>query len=97
MRPDIVVKRKADVAVFVTDTKQKILFDAKPNYRISQADMYLMYAYQKLYSAESITLIYPQTDKVAICGKEFRSDDDVTVYVRLIDLFDVFNVSNIFL
>ena len=47
MKPDIVVKRKSDKAVFVLDTKWKLLDAGKANYGISQADMYQMYAYQK--------------------------------------------------
>lgn len=90
MRPDIVVKRKADGAVFVMDTKWKILSDAKPNYGISQADMYQMYAYQKKYGAESVTLLYPRTDNIPHSdGKEFKSEDKVIVRVRFVDLFDV--------
>lgn len=57
MRPDIVVKRKADGAVFILDTKWKILADSMSNYGISQADMYQMYAYQKKYGANHVTLV----------------------------------------
>ena len=90
MRPDIVVKRKADGAVFILDTKWKILADSKTNYGISQADMYQMYAYQKKYGANHVTLVYPKTDKVASeTGMEYRSDDGVTVRIRFVDLFDV--------
>ncbi|MEY8330768.1 hypothetical protein AALB81_15795 [Lachnospiraceae bacterium 48-33] len=32
---------------YIMDTKWKVLSDAKPNYGISQADMYQMYTYQK--------------------------------------------------
>ena len=90
MRPDIVVKRKADGAVFILDTKWKILADSKTNYGISQADMYQMYAYQKKYGANHVTLVYPKTDEVASeTGMEYRSDDGVTVRIRFVDLFDV--------
>lgn len=90
MRPDIVVKRKADGAVFILDTKWKILADSKTNYGISQADMYQMYAYQKKYGANHVTLVYPKTDKVTYeTGMEYRSDDGVTVRIRFVDLFDV--------
>ena len=90
MRPDIVVKRKSDGAVFILDTKWKILADSKSNYGISQADMYQMYAYQKKYGANHVTLVYPKTDKVASeTGIEYRSDDGVTVRICFLDLFDV--------
>lgn len=92
MKPDIVVKCRAGGAVFVLDTKWKILSDAKANYGISQADMYQMYAYQKKYGAENVTLLYPQTEKIrSNSGIEFRSDDNVVVKVGFIDLFDVRN------
>lgn len=92
MKPDIVVKRKADGAVFVLDTKWKILDAGKANYGIAQADMYQMFAYQKKYDAEHITLLYPETEKMpADSNIEFSSDDGVTVRVQFIDLFDVTN------
>lgn len=90
MRPDIVIRRKADDAVFVMDTKWKLLAENKSNYGIAQADMYQMYAYQKKYGAKTVTLLYPQTDQInADTPIEYRSDDGVTVCVRLVDLFDV--------
>lgn len=90
MKPDIVVRRKADNAEFVLDTKWKILSDSKPNYGISQADMYQMYVYHKKYNARNVTLIYPRTDKLSEDKSiEFKSDDGVNVKVRFVDLFDV--------
>lgn len=92
MKPDIVVKRKADNTIFIMDTKWKVLSEAKANYGISQADMYQMYAYQKKYEAENITLLYPRTDMLLFGdGIEFRSGDGVIVKVRFIDLFNVHN------
>lgn len=57
LKPDIVIKRKKDGEVFVLDTKWKLLSPVKPHYGIAQADMYQMYAYQKKYQADSITLL----------------------------------------
>lgn len=92
MKPDIVVQRKQDGAIFVLDTKWKILSDSKTNYGISQADMYQMYAYQKKYGAKDITLLYPRTEKVlSDTDISFRSVDGVEVRVCFVDLFDVHN------
>lgn len=92
MRPDIVVKRKSDGAIFILDTKWKVLADSKANYGISQADMYQMYAYQKKYGAENVTLLYPQTEKMLLNENiEFTSHDGVKVRVRFVDLFDIQN------
>lgn len=89
LRPDIVVRRKSDGAVYMMDTKWKILDEKKFNYGISQADMYQMYAYQKKYGAEEIVLIYPKTDKVMDDAEiRYRSKDGVSVRVEFIDLFD---------
>ena len=74
--------------MFVMDTKWKLLSDSKPNCGISQADMYQMYAYQKKYSAESVTLLYPETENVRKKDEAFSSDDGVTVKVRFVDMFD---------
>ena len=90
MRPDIVIRRKSDGAIFVMDTKWKILSDSKANYGISQADMYQMYAYQKKYGAEYITLLYPKTEKVLYNETiEFQSKDGIIVKVAFVDMFDL--------
>lgn len=91
MKPDIVVTRKEDNAIFVMDTKWKVLSDDKANYGISQSDMYQMYAYHKKYSSENVTLLYPKTENVTNDKINFTSNDGVTVKVRFIDLFDTLN------
>ena len=69
-----------------------MLADTKANYGISQADMYQMYAYQKKYGAENVTLLYPQTEKMLLDENiEFTSHDGVKVRVRFVDLFDIQN------
>lgn len=89
MKPDIVVKRKADGAVFILDTKWKLLAENKPNYGISQADMYQMYAYQKKYDAKKVTLLHPVSDAVPADKQiAFKSDDGAEVEVKFIDLFN---------
>ena len=90
MKPDIVVKRKHDGAVFILDTKWKLLSPAKANCGISQADMYQMYAYQKKYQAKIVTLLYPATDTLSPDRQfPFQSDDGVLVTARFVDLFDL--------
>ena len=90
MKPDLVVRRKSDGAVFVLDTKWKVLDSGKVNCGIAQADMYQMFAYQKKYGAKHVTLLYPEMEKVPPDSHiEFRSDDGVTVRVQFIDLFNV--------
>lgn len=70
------------------DTKWKVLDLGKTNYGISQADMYQMFAYQKKYGAEHMTLLYPETEKVPPDRRiEFRADDGAAVLVKFIDLF----------
>lgn len=92
LRPDIVIKRKSDNVIFVIDTKWKLLNDVPPTFGISQSDMYQMYAYQKKYDAQNITLIYPSTDAVPDNHKiSFDSGDGVTVNVKFVDLFDAKN------
>lgn len=90
MKPDIVIKNKALGQVFVMDTKWKVLSDAKANYGISQADMYQMYAYQKKYTSENVTLLYPLTERVEQ-DKDIRflSHDGTEIKIRFVDLFDL--------
>ncbi|MBR6671219.1 MAG: McrC family protein [Ruminococcus sp.] len=89
MKPDIVIKNKASGKVFIMDTKWKLLSDTKANYGISQGDMYQMFAYQKKYTSENVTLLYPLTDKVDQ-NKDinFLSYDGTEIKIRFIDLFD---------
>lgn len=90
MKPDIVITNKVLGRVFVMDTKWKVLSDAKANYGISQADMYQMYAYQKKYTSENVTLLYPLTEKVEQ-DKDIRflSHDGTEIKIRFVDLFNV--------
>ena len=89
LRPDIVIKNRVAKTVFVMDTKWKLLSSSKSNAGISQADMYQMYAYQKKYNAKSITLIYPKTqENIDEDELIFKSDDDVVVKVKFVDLYD---------
>ena len=92
LRPDIVITKRSDGRVYVMDTKWKLLSDDVANYGISQSDMYQMYAYQKKYSSEDVTLIYPLTDMISEPENiEFISDDGVVVKVKFVDLFNVDN------
>lgn len=96
LRPDIVIKSKIDNAVFVMDTKWKLLSMTKANAGISQADMYQMYAYQKKYKAKNITLLYPKTAENLDENKlRFKSDDGVVVNVKFVDLYDKNSINNI--
>ncbi len=88
LRPDLVLTRRSDGAVFVLDTKWKLLDPHKPNFGISQADLYQMFAYQKKYAAQSVTLLYPQcADSPAPEQCDFCASDGTFVQVRFIDLF----------
>ena len=93
MKPDIVITNKLQDAIFIMDTKWKVLSEEKANYGISQADMYQMYAYQKKYAAQNVTLLYPKTEQVETENIEFREiyDEGVIVRVRFVDLFDIQN------
>lgn len=99
LKPDIVIKDKQNNNTFVMDTKWKVLSTAKPNMGISQADMYQMYAYQKKYKAENVTLLYPQTaenineDKMIF--ESFEEDEKVIVKVNFIDLYDKNSIKRI--
>lgn len=95
MKPDIVIKNKALAQVFVMDTKWKVLSADKANYAISQTDMYQMYAYQKKYTSENVTLLYPLTEKVDPNQNiEFLSNDGTVIRIRFVDLFDLSNSLN---
>ena len=90
MKPDIVIKNKTSGKVFIMDTKWKLLSDTQANYGISQEDMYQMFAYQKKYTSDNVTLLYPLTDKVER-DKDIRylSLDGTEIKIRFIDLFEL--------
>ncbi len=89
IKPDIVI-RSTSGQTFIMDTKWKVLSDTKPNYGISQADMYQMSAYQQKYAAEHVTLLYPLTEKVDPHSDiQFLSHDGIAIKVKFIDLFDL--------
>ena len=96
LKPDIVIKSKVDDKIIILDTKWKNLIDdVSKNYGISQQDMYQMYAYSKKYkTAPVIWLLYPlnqDMEKYKDTGISFiaKNNDDVTVNVFFIDLFDI--------
>lgn len=99
LRPDIVITRNTDDAIFIMDTKWKLLNNnPSSNYGISQADMYQMYAYQKKYESKKVTLLYPITDEIdASAPISYKADDNVTVNASFVDLFDIkTSLENIF-
>lgn len=65
VRPDILVKHLGQT-ILIADAKYK-----NPGYQngkyvhVSQADIYQVFAYAKIYGVDSVALIYPQFDKVA--------------------------------
>lgn len=89
LRPDIVISGKSDI--FIMDTKWKLLNNNPfSNYGISQTDMYQMYAYQKKYESQNVTLLYPITDEIdALTPISYKADDNITVNVRFVDLFNI--------
>ena len=54
LRPDLVIRRKTDGAVFIADTKWKLLDAKKPHYGVSQPDLYQMAVYQYKYQAKML-------------------------------------------
>ena len=85
LRPDIFLKDK-----FIADTKWKIIRqDNKENeekYKISQADLYQLYAYGKKYECGRLYLIYPKIDGVEQEPMKFRYDDKMLLEILYFDL-----------
>ena len=85
MNPDIIIRNKALGQVFVIETKQKALSDAKANYGNSQSDIYQMYAYQKKYTSENVILLYSLTERAEQDKNiEFLSHDGAQIKVRFV-------------
>lgn len=86
LRPDIVLRNKAQNRTVVIDTKWKKLSASKHNYGISQSDMYQMYAYAKKYGSKEIFLMYPFHDFLAVDQETicFNSDDGINVSIAFV-------------
>jgi len=83
--PDIVISDGSRTVVM--DTKWKMLRSNAQGDRISQSDMYQMYAYSRKYSASSVRLVYPFPGSIPYADKEYISKkDDVRVSIEFVDL-----------
>ena len=85
LRPDIFLEGK-----FIADTKWKIIRqdnkeDEKKN-KISQADLYQLYAYSKKYECGELYLIYPKIDGVEQEPMKFRYEDEMWLEILYFDL-----------
>jgi 5-methylcytosine-specific restriction enzyme subunit McrC len=73
LKPDLIIYQndnKINQPYLIIDTKWKLLADdPKNNYKISQADMYQMYAYSKKYNVDNIVLLSPKPEKEVNDGK----------------------------
>ena len=93
LKPDIVIIRNRDQAVFLLDTKWKQLSAKRRQYGISSEDMYQMYAYQKKYQAENVRLLYPlsteleQASPGPIVFRSVEEQGEAVVLVEFVDLF----------
>lgn len=86
LRPDILL-RGPDGEGIIIDTKWKRLSLEGPNFGISQADMYQMYAYHTRYeNIRKVVLLYPLQDPLSIDDYVIR-DMGITVSVRFFDLY----------
>lgn len=85
LKPDIVVQWRNGVVVL--DTKWKLL-SSRPDYGISQSDMYQAYAYGKKYEASHVYLLYPWIPTASEIDQPvvFESGDGVKVKIIFLDL-----------
>ena len=86
LRPDIVLTKGNRIVIM--DTKWKSLIDSeRKNYRISQADMYQMYAYSKKYQTSEIWMLYPLNDEMRGHSEiKFKSGDGTGVRIHFVDV-----------
>jgi len=88
-RPDILVKR-GEVVLQVIDTKWKRIAARidDPKRGVSQADVYQMMAYGRLYQCDRLTLLYPH-HREAGCDEGLIGDYAVNSSADRLDLFSV--------
>lgn len=91
LRPDVVATNIYDHSRIIFDTKWKILDESKEsgNYRISQSDMYQLYAYGKKYTIDAsskykepkLILLYPSNPNFINSLEKFIYDGELTLNV----------------
>lgn len=85
LKPDIFLEGK-----FIADTKWKIIRqdikESEKKYKISQADLYQLYAYGKKYECDKLYLIYPKIDGVEQESMKFRYEDEMWLEILYFNL-----------
>ena len=85
LRPDIFLEGK-----FIADTKWKIIRqdinESEKKYKISQADLYQLYAYGKKYECDKLYLIYPKIDGAKQELMKFKYEKDMQLEILYFDL-----------
>ena len=80
LRPDIFLEGK-----FIADTKWKIIRqdinESEKKYKISQADLYQLYAYGKKYECDKLYLIYPKIDGAKQELMKFKYEKDMQLEI----------------
>ena len=84
LRPDIVI----DEGKIIADTKWKILSEEKTNNRISQSDLYQMFAYGKKYESKQLFLIYPKDKIKNLEGYNFYQKPEKSLPLKIL-FFDL--------
>ena len=85
LEPDIFLEGK-----FIADTKWKIIRQdnngCEKKNKISQADLYQLYAYGKKYECDKLYLIYPKIDGAKQEPMNFKYDDKMQLEILYFDL-----------
>ena len=85
LKPDIFLEGE-----FIADTKWKIIRqdinESEKKYKISQADLYQLYAYGKKHECDKLYLIYPKIDDTRQKTMKFRYDDEMWLEILYFDL-----------
>ena len=85
LEPDIFLEGK-----FIADTKWKIIRQdnngGEKKNKISQADLYQLYAYGKKYECDKLYLIYPKIDGAKQEPMNFKYDDKMQLEILYFDL-----------
>ena len=88
LKPDIFLRYKNQN--YIADTKWKIIRqdinESEKKYKISQADLYQLYAYGKKYKCSKLYLIYPKIDGARQEFMKFGYDDEMWLEILYFDL-----------
>ncbi len=90
LKPDIVINKNVDEKMtIVVDTKWKLLSENSTNQKVSQSDMYQLFAYGSKYEkCDELYLIYPKDEEMKTIEYNYYNEENkkLNLHIRFFDV-----------